>query len=132
MIRGKAVFVGVSDARIEAPVRVAGQGAYFSTRIQALMFDALQQGHYLSPTLPLWSELLGAMVTCSLGFLLLLKLPAGLIWVCRSLVVMGLLLPLGLLLQGYWLSMLPTFAGMLAVLLTVTLSGRWKKQKSPE
>ncbi|EAR60420.1 CHASE2 domain-containing protein [Neptuniibacter caesariensis] len=116
-LRNKAIFVGISDERIEQKIPVYADQRFFSTEIHAFVFAGLNQGFVLSPSLPVWSTGLGIFSAFCLASVLLLVMPlwARLLFLC--LFGTSVSMPLLLIGEGYWISYFPSLVGIAVVLL---------------
>lgn len=119
-LKNKAVFVGIQHSALEPLVQV-GSERYTSTEIHSFLFSALNRGYTLTPSLPLWSMVLGIVVTLILAIAWFVS--AVPVWLKVGLSIMAILfatMPWWLLLAGYWLSVLPVAVGVIVVtLLTI-------------
>lgn len=124
LLTNKAVFIGIADAELEEHKALA-QGRFSATEVHAFNFAALNQGYFLSPSLPLWGIGLALLVSFMVGLGLLFRLSFAAKAVALSLAAGLSLLPLYMLSLGYWLSYTPmlvgiTVIGLLGVLQKIT------------
>jgi CHASE2 domain-containing sensor protein len=110
-LRNKAVFVGVSDPKIEKNVPASGDHLFSSTEIHAFIFSALNKGYTLTPSLPVWAIIIGVLMTLSWA-MVLMNLPFGVRLLAFALSLFFASVPLLLLQLGYWLSLMPMLAGV--------------------